>query len=234
MPVGETEDWRARWRLAELADARDAWLCLFGRSGALARHVSRDGPLPAPGTVLVGAHWGTGLRALIVFRRAGLAPRFVYRRVDTSLRRAAPFQYLYLKVLVHCIRRVCAGRSIEVPGARRAFEAALGEAGSLVVLLDAPARNRADAIAAQVVGRAAEFNRNGARLLAENGARCVFYALAEQLRGEAELSCSAPFVPDSAESLVHDYGRFLTGLLEQDAAQWRLWHAAPQVFRESG
>lgn len=232
--MDEPENWKARWRLVELSDARDAWYCFFGRSHALVKSVDHVELSDARGAVLVGAHWGIGLRALVVFRHAGLQPRFVYRRVERDILRFAPFQYLYLKILVRCIRRVCGKRSIEVPGARRAFESALGEEGSPVILLDAPAMNPDTALKTRVLDRTVALNRDGARLLAEKDVQCLFYALGVKWEGKARLDRSEPFAPLSAAKLVQAYGDFLTGLLEADGAQWRLWHAAPQFFGETG
>lgn len=232
--MDEPENWKARWRLVELSDARDAWYCFFGRSRPLAESVDFDDLSDTRAAVLVGAHWGTGLRALTVFRHAGLRPRFVYRRVERDILRFAPFQYVYLKVLVRCIRRVCGNRSIEVPGARRAFESALVEDGSPVILLDAPAVNPEKALETQVLGRAVMLNRDGAQLLAEKSVPCSFYALGVSWEGNARLDRHAPFKPSSAAELIGEYGDFLTRLLEKDSAQWRLWHAAPQFFGESG
>ena len=231
--IAEGEAWKYRWRLAELSDARDMWYCLLGRSGALSAHLQCGGlPAPETGLVLVGAHWGTGLRALVAFRQARLQPRFVYRKVERAILRAAPFQYLYLKGLVVCIDRLSAGRAIEVPGARRAFQAALTEPGSPVILLDAPALNPGVSMCASVLDRQAEFNRNGAAVLAEGGARCVFYSSGVSASGEAELECTTAASCNNAERLMQDYGAFLTRLLHRDSAQWRLWHAAPQFFRD--
>ena len=231
--LDEPEYWKACWRLVELSDARDAWYCFFGRSRSLVNSVEHDELTDARGAVLVGAHWGIGLRALVVFGHAGLQPRFIYRRVERDILRIAPFQYLYLKVLVRCIRRVCGKRSIEVPGARRAFESALGEEGSPVILLDAPAMNPELALKTRVLGRTVVLNRDGARLLAEKDVPCSFYALGVSWEGQAKLDRSKSFVPSSAGELVQAYGDFLTGLLETDSAQWRLWHAAPQFFGET-
>lgn len=231
--MDEPEKWKARWRLVELSDARDAWYCYFGRSRSLVKSVEHGDLSDVQGSVLVGAHWGIGLRALIVFRQAGLQPRFVYRRVERDILRFAPFQYLYLKILVRCIRRICGDRSIEVPGARRAFESALGEEGSPVILLDAPAVNPEKAIETRVLGRAVALNRDGARLLAEKNVGCSFYALSVSWEGKAKLDHPAPFMPSSDRELIRAYGDFLTVLLEKDSAQWRLWHAAPQFFGET-
>jgi hypothetical protein len=232
--LDEPENWKARWRLVELSDARDAWYCFFGRSRSLVKSVDPADLSAAHGPVLVGAHWGIGLRALIVFRHAGLQPRFVYRRVERDILRFAPFQYLYLKILVACIRRVCGERSIEVPGARRAFESALDEEGSPVILLDAPAMNPDTALNTRVLGHAVALNPDGARLLAEKSVKCSFFALGVSWEGRTILNCNPPFTPSSAAELIAAYGDFLTGLLEQDSAQWRLWHAAPQFFGETG
>lgn len=234
LAIDDPESWKVRWRLVELMDARDGWYCFFGRSRSLVRQMDFEGLPAEPGLIFVGAHWGTGLAALAAFLRSGLQPRLVYREVKSDIFWSAPFQYVYLLVLVNCIRRICRGGAIRVPGGRSAFEAALRESGSPVIVLDAPALNSDNSLRATVLGQPAELNRNGFLLLAEYKARCVFFYCGIREKGRSSLVCSEPFEPRDAKHLVERYGEYLNDLLRLDSAQWRLWHVAPQFFKVDG
>ena len=230
--VQDEAGWKARWRLVELTEARDLWLFMAGRRKALLRSVRRQGLPPVTDRlVLIGMHWGPGVLALQFFRDAGLAPRFVYRQISPDIRHAAPFHYLYLRLLVRYIRSVCAGRDITVPGALKQLEAAATEPGTPVILLDAPTTRPDRSIPTDVGNLVAEFNCDGPEWLVAGKSTVVLYSLGFNAAGVSELHCSEPFRPESTRALMEQFGHFLAQHLEEDSAQWRLWHAADQLFR---
>jgi len=231
--VADEAGWKARWRLVELTEARDLWLTMAGRRGVLVRSLHQVGqPQATDRLVLIGMHWGPSVLALQLFRDAGLAPRFVYRQVSPDIRRAAPFHYFYLRLLVRYIRKVCAGRDITVPGALKQLEAAATEPGTPVILLDAPTTRSGRSIMAPVGGLTAELSCDGAEWLANGKSLVVLYSLGMNAAGINELKCSKPVQPESAQELMRQFGQFMAQHLEEDSAQWRLWHAADQLFRK--
>jgi hypothetical protein len=229
--------WLQQWRLVEMMEARDLWLAAVGRSASISKRI-RIHPLPPPGIglVLLGMHYGPTAIVLKIFQQAGLSPRFVYRGIGEDLRRLVPFQWLYSKLNVRYIRESCSGREISVPGARNKLVAALGEAGTPVILLDAPVTRGGQSIHARVLGLDTEFSGEGPQLLIEGGARCVHYWLEVDEKGERELHFK-PARPgpesqsQSAEQLVQDYADLMSDRLKANSAHWRLWHAADQFFR---
>lgn len=232
VPIENTNTWQSTWRLVEMMEARDLWLCVLGRSASISRrvHIPRM-PKASIGLVLLGMHYGPTAIVLQIFQQAGLGPRFVYRGIDTDLRRLVPFQWLYSQLNVKYIRQSCGGREISVPGARGKLEAALTEAGTPVVLLDAPVTREGQSIHAEVLGLHAEFSGEGPALLATGGARCVHYWLEVNEAGERELHFGPPSQPHSAEQLVAEFADLMSRKLCDNSAQWRLWHAADQLFR---
>jgi hypothetical protein len=232
VPVVNEHRWKVRWRLTELIEPRDLWFSMLGRGKVLARAVRQQGmPALADNLVLIGMHWGPSVLALQLFYDAGHAPRFVYRSVSPEIRRSTPFHYLYLRLLVAYIRRICAGHDIVVPGARRELETAQREPGSPVILLDAPTTRSARSIKVKVGNLEAEFSRDGAEQLVAGKSLCVLYSLGMDDSGANVLNCGAPFVPDSAEQLMQRFADLLFRSIGKDSAQWRLWHAADQLFR---
>jgi hypothetical protein len=233
VPVANEHRWKVRWRLTELIEPRDLWFSMLGRGKVLARAVRQQGmPELADNLVLIGMHWGPSVLALQLFYDAGHAPRFVYRQVNHEIRRSTPIHYLYLRLLVAYIRRVCAGREIVVPGARRELETAQREPGSPVILLDAPTTRSGRSIKLKVGNLEAEFNRDGAEQLVAGKSHCVLYSLGMDDSGANVLNCSEPFAPDSAEQLMQRFAGLMFRSIGKDSAQWRLWHAADQLFRK--
>ncbi len=230
--IENASTWQSSWRLVEMMEARDLWLCIVGRSGSISRRVHIH-PMPqaSTGLVLLGMHYGPTAIVLKIFQQAGLGPRFVYRGIDTDLRRLVPFQWLYSKLNVKYIRQSCQGRDISVPGARARLQAALKEAGTPVVLLDAPVTREGQSIHAKVLGLNAEFSAEGPALLVGGGARCVHYWLEVDENGERVLHFGPPSQPQSAEQLVAEFADLLACKLRDNSAHWRLWHAADQLFR---
>jgi len=232
LEVTDEEDWKARWRLVELMEARDLWLSMLGRRRAVSRGVRALGlPEADDSLVLIGMHWGPSVLALQLFRDAGLRPRFVYRQPAAQKRTAAPFSYVYLRLLVAYIRRNCDGNDIAVPGARKELETATSRPGSPVILLDAPITHTARSTRTPVGSLEADFNRDAPELLVEGKARCVLYALGLDESGHLVLECEPGFVPRSAEELMEAFASLMSRYIARDSAQWRLWHAAEQLFR---
>ena len=230
--INDLVAWQQSWRLVEMMEARDLWLCVFGRASSISRQVKLDElPGASTGLVLLGMHFGPTAIVLQIFREGGLQPRFVYRGIDSELRKVVPFQWVYSKLNVRFIRQVCEQRDITVPGARRKLEVALGEAGTPVILLDAPVTRAGQSIHVTVLGMDTEFSREGPELLVNGGARCVFYWLEFAPDGGRVLRFSPASEAQTAEQLVQEYASLMAGRLSENSACWRLWHAADQLFR---
>jgi len=230
--IEDASAWQCSWRLVEMMEARDLWLCVVGRSGSISRCIQiQDVPQAAKGLVLLGMHYGPTAIVLQILKQAGLGPRFVYRGIDRELRRLVPFQWLYSKLNVRYIRQSCQGRDISVPGGRNKLAAALGEAGTPVVLLDAPVTREGQSIHAEVLGLDTEFSGDGPALLVAGGACCVHYWLEVDEVGGRVLYFGPPSRPQSADQLVAEFADLMSCKLRDNSAPWRLWHAADQLFR---
>ena len=224
--------WLRQWRLVEMMEARDLWLCVFGRAHSISRRIRiQDLPKPETGLVLLGMHYGPTAIVLQMFQDAGLAPRFVYRSIEAELWRLVPFQWLYSKLNVRYIRQSCQGRDIAVPGARSKLAAALHEPGTPVILLDAPVTRAGGSIHARVVGIDTEFSGEGSQLLIDGAARCVHYWMETSDNGERLLRFQPSEPVQTAEQLIQEFAGLMSARLVENSAHWRLWHAAGQFFR---
>lgn len=232
-PIADAAAWRRRWRLTELSDARDCWYYVAGRAGRLldAIRVEGDWPVPRPGLVLLGLHWGTGILALELFRRAGLQPRFVYRGIDRDGRNLAPFLYLYQAMTIRAIDKACAGRAIATPGAATSLQQALGDQGTPVLLLDAPPELGRRVAEARLLGQPARLAAGGMEMLAARNAQCQLFDLGLEAHGPGRVLRMQPVqtargVADIQGMVSGQFDR----LVGTDSAQWRLWHVAEQLF----
>lgn len=233
MFIPDRQEWRRRWRLVELTEARDVWFCWLGRTRGLLAQMEIDGVGPGAesGQALIGLHWGPSILALVALRRMGLAPRFVHRPVETAIRRLAPFQYAYLLIMVRVINAACEGRAITVPGARAGLAEALAEPGLPVLLMDAPPTQGLRVIRVNLLGRTTTLAADGLRLLAERRARCTFYAMGLDRTGVGkQLSFTVTITTDSPRELATLVADHFNRFVLADSAQWRLWHAAGQLF----
>ncbi len=230
--VPDPATWMRHWRMVEMMEARDLWLCVMGRGGSISGRIQAE-PFPAPetGLVLLGMHYGPTAIVLRMFRDAGLGPRFIYRNIEAELWKLVPFQWLYSKLNVRYIRQSCRGREITVPGARGKLEAALTEPGTPLILLDAPMARAGQSFLVQVLGVNTEFSGEGSQLLVDRGARCVYYWMEVSDTGERLLRFMPSSRPPTAELLIQEFADQLSARLQHNSAHWRLWHAADQFFR---
>lgn len=232
--VADVTAWRRNWRLVEMMEARDLWLAVAGRATAISRRIKlHNVPQPMSGLVLLGMHYGPTAIVLKIFQDQGLGPRFVYRGIGPELRRLVPFQWLFSKLNVRYIQQACQGREISVPGARDTLRAALEEAGTPVVLLDAPVTRAGQSIHADVLGLDTEFAGEGPELLSQGQAHCVHYWLEVDENGERDLYFGAISQPQTAQQLVTEFAELMSARLASNSAHWRLWHAADQLFRDN-
>jgi len=233
MYLADPAAWRQKWRLVELTEARDVWFILLGRQEALLERVQIEGepPVPGDGQALIGLHWGPSVLALAAFRRLGLKPRFVYRHVESDIRRQAPFQYLYLRLVVRVIDRCCGGGAITVPGAKAELATALEGPETPVLLMDAPPVRDRRVLMVNLLERRAPISADGIELLANRHARCTFFAMSLDIDNEGKQlvfteSVSTDDPRELASMIAAHFNRFVL----HDSSQWRLWHAARQLF----
>lgn len=230
--IADRDRWLQQWRLVELMEARDLWLCVAGRARSISKRISAESfPQPQIGLVMLGMHYGPTAIVLQMFREAGLGPRFVYRGIEAELWKLVPFQWVYSKLNVRYIRQSCEGRDITVPGARNKLESALQESGTPVILLDAPMARAGQSFRVKVLGVDTEFSGEGSQLLVERGARCVYYWMEVNAQGERLLRFRDSNRPQTAELLIQEFAGELSARLAGNSACWRLWHAADQFFR---
>jgi hypothetical protein len=231
--IVDQAEWKRRWRLVVMLEARDLALLMWGRRSAVFGEIEGAERIElARDCVLVGMHWGPSIAILSLLRSRGLAPLLVYRPVLRDIFRQRPWYYLFLTRSVRYIRNTCGGRAITIRGAGQRLREELAKPGASVVVLDAPPAPGRSTIEGIVVGRTVHFNAGFPEILEASGRPYCHYAISLEagLTGLRRLELEGPLAMESRSEFMRRYCARLDAHLRADSAQWRIWSAAGQFF----
>ena len=232
--VADEKVWKARWKQVEMLDVRDMYMMSFGRTRSVLGEIECDTPLEVvKDRVMIGMHWGPSISILKLLQLAGLDPALPFRRPEKQILRIRPFFYLYVALAARHIVKTMAERAVPIGGAGKVLREMMDQPGSVIVVMDAPPRKGRPTLNATVLGKSAIFDAGFPAILADNEKEYVFYALSLQAGGlvRKQLELEGPFSSREAQDFIHKYAGFLDRHLSSDPAQWRIWHAAGQMFR---
>ncbi len=231
--VGDEKIWKTRWKRVEMLDARDLYLMNFGRTDAVLGEIECDTPLDViRGRFLVGMHWGPSISILKLLQLAGLNPAIPFRQPERQILRIRPFYYLFVTMAARYIVK-----TMDVPnaaaGAGKVLRSMMGQAGSAIVVMDAPPTEGRQTLDATVLGKTATFDAGFPAILVDKKKEYVFYAMSLQTGDSLgkKLELHGPFSATDAQEFLRNYANFLNRHLSSDPAQWRIWHAAKQFWR---
>jgi len=230
---GDVKKWKARWKQVEMLDVRDTYMMSFGRSRSVLGEIECDTDLEVVrDRVLIGMHWGPSISILKLLQVAGLDPALPYRKPERDIFRVRPFYYLFVSLAARHIVKTMGERAVRIGGAGKVLRAMMDQAGSVIVVMDAPPKAGKSTLKAKVIGKSANFESGFPRILADNHKEYVFYALNLQPGGlvRKKLELMGPFSSDDAQEFVEQYAAFLDQHLSSDPAQWRIWHVAQQFW----
>ena len=231
--TGDEKAWKSRWKQIEMLDARDLYLMSFGRTSSVLGEIECDRDLEIlRDRVVIGMHWGPSVSILKLFQLAGLDPAIPYRKPEREIVRIRPFYYLFVTLAARYIVKTLGDRAITVGGAGKVLRAMMDQAGSVMVVMDAPPKSGRPTLNAEVIGKSAKFDAGFPVIVADNNKEYVFYALNLQPGGlvRKRLELMGPFSSNDAQEFVEQYAAFLDQHLSSDPAQWRIWHVAQQFW----
>ena len=231
--TGDEKVWKARWKQVEMLDARDLYLMSFGRTRSVLGEIECDTDLEiVRDRVLIGMHWGPSISILKLLQVAGLDPALPYRKPEREIFRVRPFYYLFVSLAARHIVKTMGDRAVPIGGAGKVLRAMMDQAGSVIVVMDAPPKAGKSTLKAEVIGKSANFESGFPKILADNHKEYVFYALNLQPGGlvRKKLELMGPFSSNDAQEFVEQYAAFLDQHLSSDPAQWRIWHVAQQFW----
>ena len=231
--VGDDRVWKARWKQVEMLDVRDLYLMKFGRARAVLDEIERHTPLDIiKGRFLIGMHWGPSISILKLLQSAGLSPAIPFRQPEKALLAIRPFYYLFVSMAARYILQ-----TMDVPnaaaGAGKVMRSMMGQAGTAMVVMDAPPTEGRSTMKATVLGKVASFDAGFPAILADKKREYVFYAMSLKTGDSIvkKLELHGPFGSTDAQEFLQNYANFLHRHLASDAAQWRIWQAANQLWR---
>lgn len=235
-PIADPQEWKRRWRLVVMLEARDLSMLMWGRRRSVFGEIEGAGDIEATrDSVLVGMHWGPSIAILSLLQSNGLNPLLVYRPVERDILRLRPFYYGFLARSVRYIRRTCGERAITIRGAGARLREELARPGTSVVVLDAPPAPGRSTIEGQVLGRPVRFNAGFPDILAASGRPYLRYAISLQpgSSGLRRLELEGPETMPAGEDFMQRYCNYLDRHLRADPAQWRIWQVAEQFFMDA-
>lgn len=233
--TGDEKKWKARWKQVEMLDVRDLYMMRFCRMRSIQNEIECDTTLDlVKGRTLIGMHWGPSISILKLLQLAGLSPAIPFRQPEKQIFRIRPFYYLFVSMAARYIVK-----TMEVPNAATAagkvLRSMMDQAGTTIVVMDAPATEGRPTMNATVLGKNAIFDAGFPAILVDKKKEYVFYAMSLQagdsLRKKLELH--GPFSSCEVQEFLQNYADFLSDHLASDSAQWRIWHVADQFWGES-
>ena len=224
--------WLAAWRLTHYLDRADLFVFLSRSRGWVRRHVDVVGTWPAPGPCLaVSAHWGAGLWALDLLRRAGHRPRFLARRpgVDPDRMHAA-----YVRLRASAVARATGAPLVYTEGASSEIARSWADGGTIVGLFDAPAAEGRNLVRVPFGNSHLRLARGLARLACEHRIRVFEFAGGiDRVTARRTITIGAARVWDDEEALARHWASELDRLLRNDSAAWHLWPYAAELVDPS-
>jgi len=233
--IADEAAWKSRWKQVELLDVRDLYLMMSGRSRSVLAEIDCSSPVEiAKDRVMIGMHWGPSISILKLLQTAGLKPALPYRPPERQVLRQRPCFYLYSIIATRYMVKTLGERAIPVGGAGAKLRAMMDQPGSVFVVMDAPPMAGRQTINGLVLGRSASFNAGFPKILADKGKEYVFYAMHLYPDGSVrkKLELDGPHRADNAEAFLQRYAQHMDRHLLADSSHWRIWHVAPQLWRD--
>ena len=234
--TGDEKKWKVRWKQVEMLDVRDLYLMNFGRIRSIQSEIECETALDiVKGRFLIGMHWGPSISILKLLRLAGLSPAIPFRQPEKTIARIRPFYYLFVSMAARYIVK-----TMDVPdaaaGAGKVLRSMMGQAGTAIVVMDAPPTKGRSTLNATVLGKNAIFDAGFPAILVDKKKEYVLYSMSLQAGDSLckKLELHGPFSAFDAQEFLQNYADFLDRHLASDSAQWRIWHAAPQFWRDTG
>lgn len=231
--TGDEKKWKARWKQVEMLDVRDLYMMNFGRIRSIQSEIECETALDiAEGRFLIGMHWGPSISILKLLRLAGLSPAIPFRQPEKKIVRVRPLYYLFVSMAARYIVK-----TMDVPdataGAGKVLRSMMGQAGTAMVVMDAPPTEGRSTLNAPVLGKNAIFDAGFPAILEDKKREYVFYSMSLQAGDSMckKLELHGPYNEFDAQEFLQKYAGFLDRHLASDSAQWRIWHAAPQFWR---
>lgn len=224
---------KERQRLYMLLDRCDSYLTVLHGEAWWQRHVDIRGKWPpAPGSVLLTAHWGAGQWLWRLLRARGLAGRFLLRRADIADVGRGRLARIYLRWRRWALSRAGCSGPIFTGGSHAEVRGALAAGECVLGMLDLPVAVERRGTRVEWLCGPARLPAGLAQLAADAGAAVsVLVCGIDPASGRRQLRVESLPAGLDAEAMVKLYAARLNREILGEPGAWHLWALLP-AFRE--
>lgn len=232
-PGIDDEDWKYRFRLLRLVDHTDTYLTLLRGTNWWLRHVEQSGQWleSRDARVFLTYHWGAGHWIWKLLHQHGFDAFFLARRVQGRALGQGRVSHWYGHFRAWAIRRIGSRGPLFVGGSAQTLLHTLQSEGSVVGMLDLPARTDQRSASIRLLERRATFPLG----LAETAIRChagitLFSTGIDIASGRRLLRIENLPAGTALDQVMSSYAAHLDSCLHSESAFWQIWREAPSIF----
>lgn len=234
MAVPDPDRWQHHFRLMQLIDHSDLYLCHWRSDRWLARYIMAQGdPWPADGKPFLGVtfHWGAGLWVFRHLRQHGVKAAWLFRSNDSSGPPAQRLQAWYRRRRVAEVERGGDSAAIPTGGAIRRLQETLESGRSVVALIDVPPAGPDRSLPVALLDRPAYLPRGLIRFAVANRIPVVGFIMGLDWRTGRRILMIRRNLPNQHEqALAGAIAQLLSEAITTDSAQWHFWPLIKAFF----
>ncbi len=231
-PGGDEKMWKYRFRLLRLVDHVDVYLTLLRGRRWRHRHVAQSGNWPQPGAcVFLTYHWGAGNWIWSMLRARGFAAHFVMNRPQGRSHGLTRLSHAFGYFRAWAMRRIGGAGVLFTGGSASEVADALRAGGSVVGMLDLPARTQQNAIECPLLDGRVRFPIGLASLGLDASAQMAVFSFGlDFATGRRDLRIEALPAGLPVEEVMQRYCLHLDARLHAAPEAWQIWREAPAMF----
>jgi hypothetical protein len=236
-PGVDPRQWQRRARLLLLVEHTDTWLIMLRGDRWWRRYMRLEGDIPPAGqaNLLLTFHWGTGNWIWRVLRAHGIGAYFLARRPQGRSLGLTRLSHWYGRLRGWSLRRAGGSGVIFTGDSGDAIRQALARKASVIGMLDLGVRDRRQAVAGSLLGRAAQLPSGLARIAAEGPTAVTLFSVGLDFEtGARDLSLQTLPAATDVAGIMDAYFHHLDQRLRAAPEAWQMWHEAQAIFTPAG
>ncbi len=232
-PGCDEDMWKYRFRLLRLVDHADVYLTLFRGKRWRQRYIAQSGTWPESGRahVLLTYHWGAGNWIWPLLRERGFDAYFLAQRAQGRALGLTRASHWFGGFRGWALRRIGSRGALFTGGSADAVFAVLRSGGSVVGMLDLPAREKQAAVQCPLLDGQVRFPFGLARLGSETSAQTAVFSFGLDFdTGRRDLRIETLPPGLSPDEVLQRYAAHLDARLRAAPEAWQIWREAPAIF----
>ena len=225
--------WKFRFRLLRLVDHADVYLTLIRGPRWRRRYVVESGIWPESGRscVFLTYHWGAGNWVWSMLRARGFGAWFLAQRPQGRALGLTRLSHWFGAFRAWALRRIGSRGALFTGNSADAVILALRSGGSVVGMLDLPARPQQAFAQFPLLDGQVRFPLGLARLGVEAPAQIALFSIGlDFVTGRRELRIETLPPGLAPTEVLQRYGAHLDARLRAAPEAWQIWREAPAMF----